>query len=110
MKKFLTLVCASLIAISGAKANDMIYHDASKFPLYGSAVKNDSLTYTRLPDSLKTKIRKELYDLGTNTAGMFIRFSVVCFMDFFNSIWTRCYYWWSFSWNQCSCCHCSLSL
>ena len=75
MKKFLTLVCASLIAISVAKADDMIYHDASKFPLYGSAVKNDSLTYTRLPDSLKTKIRKELYDLGTNTAGMFIRFS-----------------------------------
>ena len=75
MKKILTLVCASLMAFAGATANDVIYHDAKKFPLYGSAVKNDSLDFTRLPDSLSSKIRKELYDLGTNTAGLFIRFS-----------------------------------
>lgn len=75
MKKISALLCASLMFISGTYAKDMVYHDATKFPLYGSAVKNDSLTFTRLPDSLKTKIRKELYDLGTNTAGLFIRFS-----------------------------------
>ncbi|MEE1297629.1 MAG: hydrolase, partial [Muribaculaceae bacterium] len=62
MKKILTLVCASLMAFAGATANDVIYHDAKKFPLYGSAVKNDSLDFTRLPDSLSSKIRKELYD------------------------------------------------
>lgn len=50
MKKILTLVCASLMAFAGATANDVIYHDAKKFPLYGSAVKNDSLDFTRLPD------------------------------------------------------------
>ena len=75
MKKIVTLLCASLISLGGVFAKDMIYHDATKFPLYGSAVKNDSVTFTRLPDSLKHKVRKELYDLGTNTAGLFIRFS-----------------------------------
>lgn len=75
MKKIATLLCASLISLGGIFAKDMIYHDATKFPLYGSAVKNDSVTFTRLPDSLKHKVRKELYDLGTNTAGLFIRFS-----------------------------------
>jgi len=75
MKKIVLFLCASLWAMSFMSANDMVYYDATKFPLYGSAVKNDSVTFTRLPDSLKTKIRKELYDLGTNTAGLFIRFS-----------------------------------
>lgn len=75
MKKISALICASLISLGGVSAKDMIYHDATKFPLYGTAVTNDSVTFTRLPDSLKTKIRKELYDLGTNTAGLFIRFS-----------------------------------
>ncbi len=75
MKKIVTLLCASFISLGGIFANDVIYHDATKFPLYGSAVRNDSVTFTRLPDSLKSKIRKELYDLGTNTAGLFIRFS-----------------------------------
>lgn len=75
MKKITALLCATLMAIGSAWADDVIYHDATKFPLYGTAVKNDSLTYTRLPDSLKAKIRGELYNLGTNTAGMFIRFS-----------------------------------
>lgn len=75
MKKIASLLCATIMAVGSLSAKDMVYHDATKFPLYGTAVKNDSVTYTRLPDSLKTKIRKELYDLGTNTAGLFIRFS-----------------------------------
>ena len=75
MRKFSVLLFALLISLGGISAKDMIYHDATQFPLYGTAVKNDSVTFTRLPDSLKTKVRKELYDLGTNTAGLFIRFS-----------------------------------
>lgn len=75
MKKFLMFFCASMLTFGGLMAKDMVYHDARNFPLYGTAVKNDSVTYTRLPDSLKTKVRKELYDLGTNTAGLYIRFA-----------------------------------
>ncbi len=77
MRKFVTLLCLSLLIMGGVSAKELklVYHDATKFPLYGSAVQGDSLTYTRVPSSLKTKVRKELYDLGTNTAGLFIRFS-----------------------------------
>ena len=75
MKKIALLLCTLFMVAGAASAKDMIYHDARKFPLYGSAVKNDSLDFTRLPDSLRSKVRKELYDLGTNTAGLFIRFS-----------------------------------
>ncbi len=75
MKKVVALLSALFMIVSNMSAKDMIYHDARKFPLYGTAVKNDSLDFTRLPDSLCSKVRKELYDLGTNTAGLFIRFS-----------------------------------
>lgn len=75
MKKVVALLSALFMVVSNMSAKDMIYHDARKFPLYGTAVKNDSLDFTRLPDSLCSKVRKELYDLGTNTAGLFIRFS-----------------------------------
>lgn len=75
MKKNVALLSLLLFVAGNLYSKGMIYHDAREFPLYGTAVKNDSVTYTRLPDSLKTKIRKELYDLGTNTAGMYIRFA-----------------------------------
>ena len=75
MRKIALLLCSLFMVAGAASAKDMIYHDATKFPLYGSAVKNDSLDFTRLPDSLASKVRKELYDLGTNTAGLFVRFS-----------------------------------
>ncbi len=75
MKKNVALLSLLLLVAGNLYSKGMIYHDAREFPLYGTAVKNDSVTYTRLPDSLKTKIRKELYDLGTNTAGMYIRFA-----------------------------------
>ena len=75
MKKIVALLGLLLLVVGSASSKGMIYHDARKFPLYGTAVKNDSVTYTRLPYLLKTKVRKELYDLGTNTAGMYIRFA-----------------------------------
>lgn len=49
--------------------------DLKDYPLYGTLVTADSLTYTRLPDTLKGVIRDDLYALGTNTAGMYIRFA-----------------------------------
>ncbi len=75
MKKLATFLGTLLIFICNLSAKDVIYHDAKKFPLYGTAVKHDSVFFTRLPDSLKNIVRKELYNLGQNTAGMFIRFS-----------------------------------
>lgn len=75
MKKVATILCALLMLVGNVFGQGVVYHDARQFPLYGSAVMNDSVFYTRLPDSLKSVVRKELYDLGRNTAGLFIRFS-----------------------------------
>ncbi|HEX3008634.1 MAG TPA: SGNH/GDSL hydrolase family protein [Bacteroidales bacterium] len=50
------------------------YYDASGFPLYGKITKDTETRYERLPASLKGKTREALWWLGTNTAGLYIRF------------------------------------
>ena len=63
----------SVVLMGSAK--ELVYHDARQFPLYGSVVPVEN-GYTRFPDSLKSQVKRELlYTLGTNTAGMAIRFS-----------------------------------
>ncbi|MCI1648161.1 MAG: SGNH/GDSL hydrolase family protein [Bacteroides sp.] len=52
----------------------MVYYDAAEFPLLGKAIKDSRPLYSRLPDSLKNKIRPALWNLSQNTAGLSIRF------------------------------------
>lgn len=78
MKK--TFACAlAAVAVSQAcayKTDELKWISVADMPLYGTLVTGpDSVRYTRLPDSLKGVVRDELYDLGTNTAGMYIRFA-----------------------------------
>ena len=74
MKKII-LTLALFSSIITVAANNLVYHDASQFPLYGSVVPAED-GFTRFPDSLKSQVKRELlYTLGTNTAGMSIRFS-----------------------------------
>lgn len=66
---------ALLSSIMAFAADNLIYHDTRQFPLYGSVVPVEE-GFTRFPDSLKSQVKRELlYTLGTNTAGMSIRFS-----------------------------------
>ena len=65
------LACAGLVC----SAKKLVYHDARQFPVLGTVVPVEE-GYTRFPDSLKNQVERELlYTLGTNTAGMAIRFS-----------------------------------
>lgn len=73
MKK-IALTLSLLLSAFVADAQ-LVYHSAKEFPLLGTAVPNDKVAYSRLPDSLENKVRKELYDLGKNSAGLSIRFS-----------------------------------
>lgn len=58
------------------KTADLVWHPMSQYPLHGTlSPHSDSLSYVRVPDSLKASMRPELYDLATNTAGMYIRFA-----------------------------------
>ena len=48
----------------------LVYHDASKFPLLGKATEATGTRYERLPDSLKNISRAPLWNLSRNSAGM----------------------------------------
>ena len=58
-----------------ASANpEYVYTDAAKFPVYGKCIEETSTRYTRLPEYLHGAFREDLWDLGTNSAGLYIRF------------------------------------
>lgn len=42
----------------------VVYHDASAFPLLGKATESTLTRYERLPDSLQSVSRKPLWELG----------------------------------------------
>lgn len=52
----------------------ILYHDASAFPLLGKATDVTLTRYERLPDSLEHVSRKPLWNLGRNSAGLALRF------------------------------------
>lgn len=71
MKKLLPflllLLCISLRAQTK-------YIDVATLPIIGKATTETLTPYDRLPASLEGKIRKPLWDLGRNTAGLAVRF------------------------------------
>lgn len=50
------------------------YHDASEFPLHGKMDEQTETRYERLPASLKGVSRDAVWELGKNTAGLYLRF------------------------------------
>ena len=51
-----------------------VWHDGSEFPIFGKATELTVSPYDRLPESYQSQIRKRLWNLGRNTAGLYIRF------------------------------------
>lgn len=72
MKRTIILLSMLLLACYGYA--QIVYYDASVFPLLGKVVDNGSPRYERLPDSLKNILRTPLWNLSRNSAGMAIRF------------------------------------
>ena len=73
IKILLTLMLIAAISHSMASQN-VVYTDASEFPVYGKAVENTSARYERLPSDLHGVSRDRLWYLGRNSAGLYIRF------------------------------------
>lgn len=74
-KKFLCAALAAFVAaVSFAQDKKIVYSDASAFPLYGKCIEETSARYERLPMEFKDTIRKSMWDLGRNSAGLYIRF------------------------------------
>lgn len=71
MKKIIFFL---LLAVSLQLEAQTRYIDVSTLPIFGKATTETLTPYDRLPDSLEGKIRKPLWDLGRNTAGLAVRF------------------------------------
>ena len=72
MKNYILAV--ALLFCSLALKGQLVYHDASAFPLLGKATQNSATRYERLPDSLRNISRKPVWALGQNSAGLALRF------------------------------------
>lgn len=77
MKKILAFsaVAFAISVFSGyASAQDVVYTDASEFPLYGQISDKVNARYERLPSDLEGVSRDPVWYLGRHSAGLFIRF------------------------------------
>ena len=77
MKRFFTMLIATAAMIAAGfqtSAQEIVYTDASAFPIYGKVTDQTSALYERLPLELKGVSRDPVWYLGTNSAGLFIRF------------------------------------
>lgn len=77
MKRILTsiFVAVAMMTMSlQASAQEIVYTDASAFPLYGKVSDQTNSRYERLPSYLQGVSRPRVWELGTNSAGLFIRF------------------------------------
>lgn len=70
-KRILYFYCTFLVFHIHAQ---LVYRDASNFPLLGRATESAGARYERFPDSLKNISRAPLWNLSRNSAGMAIRF------------------------------------
>ena len=71
MKKILTLL---LTACLGLSLSAQVFTDASAFPVYGKVSDATKTRYQRLPADLEGVSRDAVWHLGTQSAGLYIRF------------------------------------
>lgn len=70
------LIVASLLLNSLQAHSQIVYHNASKFPLIGKITTDTETRYERLPIYLKDDVsRPAIWNLGKNTSGLAIRFN-----------------------------------
>ncbi len=68
---FLTILLGN---ISYSIAQKIVYTDAAAFPVYGKISSETNERYERLPSKLENVSRKDVWKLGRNSAGLYIRF------------------------------------
>jgi hypothetical protein len=74
----LCLIISALLTPSilfAQKASELRYIDAQELMLINKGFNDTELYYSRLPMDMKGNIRKAVWDLGLNSAGLAIRFS-----------------------------------
>ena len=73
--KIVSVIALAILAFAiDVSAQNVVYTDASAFPLYGKISDATDGRYERLPSEFKTISRGPVWYLGRNSAGLFIRF------------------------------------
>jgi hypothetical protein len=73
MRRTFRLAALCLLTAVSASAQ-IVYHDASAFPLLGKATDSTLTRYERLPADYQSVSRKPLWNLGRQSAGLAVRF------------------------------------
>ena len=68
------LAFSALLMSCYLHAQEIVFKDASAFPLYGQISDQTNNRYERLPSSLENVSREDVWYLGRHSAGLFIRF------------------------------------
>ncbi len=71
--KFVILILTISMGLC-SHAQNVVYTEASAFPVYGKISSETNSRYERLPSKLKGVSRKEVWRLGQSSAGLYIRF------------------------------------
>lgn len=71
---FFAVAFAMTVFCKSASAQDIVYTDASGFPLYGKISDRTNGRYERLPSCLEGVSRDAVWYLGRHSAGLFVRF------------------------------------
>ena len=74
---FFAFICMTVCAFGQApkdKDSRTVWYDGAEFPVFGKATDQTLTRYDRLPASYEKISRKPVWQLGRNTAGLYIRF------------------------------------
>lgn len=76
MKQLFKGIALALVFSTAAAgyAQDWKYVNMDDFPVYGTLAPDAAEKYSRFPDSLKSQVREDLWNLGLHSAGMSVRF------------------------------------
>ncbi len=74
LRTVMTVAAALLLSCAASAQKETVYTDAAAFPVYGKCFPGTSARYERLPVKIQDKISGKLWNLGRNSAGIYIRF------------------------------------
>ena len=74
MKRLILLIFIILAVPVAGQSGKIVYHNADEFPVYGKISDETNTRYERLPGYLENVTRKPVWNLGLNSAGLYIRF------------------------------------
>jgi len=75
MKRIICLLALAAAFCYSVYAQDFVFTDASTLPLYGKIQKETYETYSRLPQNMESTVREAVWNLGRQSAGLYIRFT-----------------------------------